>query len=197
MAAGGPSGLSCERGAGSCGSATRTERTPRIVDWGLYRERNAVERLVGEARRQMEDAAFRRDRLQAAVTRLQERLNELRAQEEDARRWAAYRKAEAERDKLAAELAEVYPAFAERLAALLPRIATNDREIDHINAHALPSGSAGSSKTEWRRRASRRCCAYRPSSRRSSIAMRGRKGARCLDRGWPNTSRGEPTPGRR
>jgi transposase len=26
----------------------RTERTPRLVDWGLYRERNVVERLVGK-----------------------------------------------------------------------------------------------------------------------------------------------------
>ena len=39
----GGAGLSCERGAGSCGSATRTERTPRIVDWGLYRERRCRE----------------------------------------------------------------------------------------------------------------------------------------------------------
>jgi hypothetical protein len=65
----------------------------------------------------------------------------LRAAEEDARRWDAYRKAEAERDKLAAELAEVYPVFAERLAELLPRIDANDRQIEHINDRALPSGA--------------------------------------------------------
>ena len=96
---------------------------------------------VAEARRAMEDAAFARDRLSAAVPRLQERLKELRAAEENARRWAAYRKTEAERDKLAAELADVYPPFAERLAELLPRIDANDRQIEQINDHALPSGA--------------------------------------------------------
>ncbi len=25
----------------------RTEKTPRLMDWGLYRERNVIERLVG------------------------------------------------------------------------------------------------------------------------------------------------------
>jgi hypothetical protein len=45
---------------------------------------------VAEPRRQMEDAAFRRERLQTAVTRLRERFEEVRAQEEDERRWVAY-----------------------------------------------------------------------------------------------------------
>ena len=39
------------------------------------------------------------------------------------------------------ELAKVYPAFAQKLAELLPRIAANDREIEYINGHALPSGA--------------------------------------------------------
>ena len=43
------------------------------------------------------------------MPRLQERLKDLRAAEEDARRWVAYNKAKAERDKLAEELARVYP----------------------------------------------------------------------------------------
>src|SRR5947208_1028508 len=45
---------------------------------------------VTAARREMEDAAFRRDRLQTAATRLRERLQEVRAQEEDHRRRLAY-----------------------------------------------------------------------------------------------------------
>jgi hypothetical protein len=49
----------------------------------------------------MEDTAFAHDRLQAALPRLQERLKDLQDAEQDARRWIAYRKAEAERDKLA------------------------------------------------------------------------------------------------
>ena len=32
------------------------------------------------------------------------------------------------------------PAFAQRLAELLPCIAVNDREIEYINGHTLPSG---------------------------------------------------------
>src|SRR6476620_8409613 len=52
---------------------------------------------VAVARHEMEDAAFRRDRMQAAVTRLKERLSEVMAQEEDQRRWLAYEKVKAER----------------------------------------------------------------------------------------------------
>ena len=70
----------------------------------------------GEARRQSEDAAFRRDRLQTAVVRLRERRDELREQEEDERRRVAYDKAKTERDKLAAELADTYPAIARQLS---------------------------------------------------------------------------------
>ena len=97
--------------------------------------------VVIEARRQMEDAAFRRERLQTAVTRLRERLEQVKAQEEDQQRQLVYERVKAERDKLAAELAEIYPAFANKLADLLPRIAANDREIEYINGHALPSGA--------------------------------------------------------
>ena len=96
---------------------------------------------VADARRQMEDAAFRCDRLQTAVTRLRERLEQVKAQEEDQQRQLVYERVKAERDKLAAELAEIYPAFADKLADLLPRIAANDREIEYINGHARPSGA--------------------------------------------------------
>ena len=97
---------------------------------------------VAAARRQMEDAAFRRDRMQAAVAKLGERLSELRAQEEDQRRWQAYEAAKAERDQLAAELREVYPAFAARVADLMARVEANDREIEKCNTRARPSGAA-------------------------------------------------------
>ena len=96
---------------------------------------------VADARRQMEDAAFRCDRLQSAVTRLGERFEDVKAQEEDQRRQLAYDRVKAERDKLAAELAEIYPVFANKLAELLPRIAANDGEIEYVNRQALPSGA--------------------------------------------------------
>jgi chromosome segregation ATPase len=96
---------------------------------------------VAQARRQMEDAAFQRERLQTAVSRLQERLKEVKAQEEDERRWIAYEKAKAERDKLAEELKAIYPSFEAKLSDLLFRIDANDKEIERINDRARPMGA--------------------------------------------------------
>lgn len=94
---------------------------------------------VAKARREMDDAAFRRDRLQVAVSRLGVRLREVRAQEDNRRRQLAYDKARVVRDGLAAELARVYPPFATQLADLMARIAESDRAIEYINARALPA----------------------------------------------------------
>jgi hypothetical protein len=96
---------------------------------------------VADARRQMEDAAFRCQRLQTAVTRLRVRLEQVKAQEEDQQRQLVYERVRQERDQLAVELSAIYPALAHKLAELLPRIAANDREIEYINNHARPSGA--------------------------------------------------------
>ena len=64
---------------------------------------------VADARRQMEDAAFRCDRLQAAVKRLRERLEDVKAQEEDQGRQLVYDRVRQERDQLAAELSAIHP----------------------------------------------------------------------------------------
>ena len=56
-----------------------------------------------DARECMDDAAFKRDRLQAALGKLRERRAELKDQEENARRQVAYDKAKAVRDDLARE----------------------------------------------------------------------------------------------
>lgn len=90
------------------------------------------------ARRQMNDAAFARDRLQTALPKLKQRLKDLRDDVEDARRRALYDKLAAERDSLAAELREAYPSFAEKIADILSRCAANDREIEYLNGHMLP-----------------------------------------------------------
>jgi hypothetical protein len=37
--------------------------------------------------------------------------------------------------------ADLYPAFAKKLAKLLSRVATGDREIEFINNHNLPKGT--------------------------------------------------------
>ena len=60
---------------------------------------------VASARREMEDAAFSRDRMGAAADRLTGRLKEVRRAEEDRRRQAAYDEVKAERDKVAEEIA--------------------------------------------------------------------------------------------
>ena len=43
----------------------RTEKTPRLMDWGLYRERNVVERLVGRLK-EYRRIATRYDKLAAS-----------------------------------------------------------------------------------------------------------------------------------
>ena len=83
-------------------------------------------KAVAEARRQMEDAVFRRERLQTAVSRLKDRLKEVRAQEEDQRRWATYQKLEAERNKLAAELKAIYPSVENQFGKLIVKIEANE-----------------------------------------------------------------------
>ena len=78
--------------------------------------------------------------LTAAVSRLRQRLAEVQASEDQARRLARYHDLERARDQLAAELRTLYPAFAPKLAALLTRIAANDQAIAHLNRNAKPSG---------------------------------------------------------
>jgi transposase len=43
----------------------RTEKTPRLMDWGMYRERNVVERLVGRLK-EYRRIATRYDKLAAS-----------------------------------------------------------------------------------------------------------------------------------
>jgi DNA repair exonuclease SbcCD ATPase subunit len=96
---------------------------------------------VAEARREMEDAQFKRERLQTAVARLQVRLKEAKAEEENQRRRATYEKLKAERDRLAAELKAVYPDIEAKLGKLVSDLERNEREIFFINCHELPAGA--------------------------------------------------------
>ena len=93
------------------------------------------------ARCEMDDAAFRRDRLTAAALRLDDRLKEMLRAEEDARRQVEYDRAKAERDALASEIKEVYPALARQLAELANRMAANDRTLELINRARRPTGA--------------------------------------------------------
>jgi hypothetical protein len=122
-----------ERAAVSSAAVAERSRT-RALDPALSAS------AVAAARRRMEDAQFRRDRMSEAVRRLGERLREVKAQEEQARRREAYDAALAERDKLAKELAHVYPPIAEKLADLAARIASNDDAVERAN-RKLPEGA--------------------------------------------------------
>ena len=93
------------------------------------------------ARREMDDAAFRRDRLTSAASRLDVRLKEMLRAEEDARRRVEYDKARLERDTLAVEIKEVYPALARQLAELANRMAANDQRLELINRARRPTGA--------------------------------------------------------
>lgn len=85
------------------------------------------------ARTAMEDSSFAKERLDAAIGRLRQRLAEVAEAEDDARRLVKYQQVATERDQLAAELAELYPEFAEKLAALLVKIAANDKMVQFTN----------------------------------------------------------------
>jgi hypothetical protein len=92
------------------------------------------------ARREMEDAIFQRDRMQEAVRRLGERLQEVEDEEEWIRRKTKYDEVAAERDKLAIEFEEVYETAARRIADIVARVDANDRFVQFINAASLPKG---------------------------------------------------------
>jgi hypothetical protein len=95
---------------------------------------------VATARHEMDSAAFRRDRLKMAVTRLGVRLGELKAREEDDRRRANYNQVMAKRDKLAAELASIYPTIERQLVDLFARLDANDKEVNYVNTR-LPTNT--------------------------------------------------------
>jgi hypothetical protein len=95
---------------------------------------------AAQARREADDIAFRHSRLRAAADRLRDRLQELRDNEKDAHHRALYEAAKADRDRLAEELAELYPSLTEKLLNLLTRLAASDRAIGGVNGQ-LPRGA--------------------------------------------------------
>jgi hypothetical protein len=92
-----------------------------------------------KARVAMEDAAFTRERVRTVLPRLQTRLKRVVAAEYDANWEPEFKRVEALRDALAAEMREVYPAVVAHLADLFRRMAECDRECSRINGLA-PAG---------------------------------------------------------
>jgi hypothetical protein len=91
---------------------------------------------VKVARREMEDAAFTRDRLLQAWTKLVERIEALKALEADRRMRAEHERVSAERDRLAEEMERMAEPIV-KIAHIVSRIAVCDREIGRLNATSM------------------------------------------------------------
>jgi hypothetical protein len=87
------------------------------------------------ARRAMDDAAFKRDRLTEAAKRLGARVAELRALEEACAQRAEHDQVLAERNRLAEEMGRMAEPMLE-MAHLVSKIEACDREIGRVNATA-------------------------------------------------------------
>ena len=98
-----------------------------------------ISRDAAKARAIMEDAAFTRDRLRTVLPRLQQKHQEVAAQEYRAQWREDYEAHKVERDALATELRELYPNFASKITDLFTRMAANDTELSRLH-QARPSG---------------------------------------------------------
>jgi hypothetical protein len=88
----------------------------------------------------VEHAAFVRDRLLRLKPCLEQRLQEVQA-EEDLMYWYTDQDAiKAKRDELAAELRELYPPFAAKIADLFSRMRAFDAELSWLH-QARPAGT--------------------------------------------------------
>ena len=108
-------------------NAAAGEARARALDPLLSRDE------VKLARCEMEDAAFTRDRLHEAGTKLVKRVEALKTLEADRRRRAEHERILAERDRLAEEMERTVDQIAQ-IAHTVSRIAICDREIGRFNA---------------------------------------------------------------
>jgi hypothetical protein len=90
------------------------------------------------ARREMDDAAFKQDRLQEASAKLAERTEELKALEADRRMQAEHERVRAERDRLAGEMGRMADSIAQ-IAQLVRQAEACDREGGRLNAKSRRS----------------------------------------------------------
>lgn len=110
----------------SAATADAAKIKEEALDPLIYLDANA-------ARAAVENAAFRVTRLSALLPRLQGRLAIVHTQETLAQWHTDYAPLKAERDALAAELREVYPAAVATLTNLFARITANDAEISQLH----------------------------------------------------------------
>jgi hypothetical protein len=96
----------------------------------------ALDPLVADliaARRVMDDAAFKRDRLIEAAKRLSARVDELKALEKARAERAEHEQVLAERNRLAEEMGRMAEPIV-RIAHLVSKIEACDREVGRVNA---------------------------------------------------------------
>lgn len=89
---------------------------------------------VGEAKKQMEDAAFAAERLEQAIPKLEARLRLMEDKDAEIRRRENYREVKAETQKLAEDVAREYPVLVDKLVSLLERISENEYRVRCVNA---------------------------------------------------------------
>jgi hypothetical protein len=97
---------------------------------------NPLAKDVIAARRAMDDAAFKRDRLAEAARRLAQCVGELRALEANRRRRAELERVSAERNRLAEEMARMDEPIVQ-IAHLVSKIEACDREIRNLNVSGV------------------------------------------------------------
>jgi hypothetical protein len=118
--------------------------TEVAITWASEAERaKALDPIVSpdaaKAHAAMQDAAFMRGRLRTVLPRLQQRYQEVVAQEYLAQWEKDYEAVKVEHDALAAEFREVYQQAAAKLVDLLTRMTACDRECHRVNVRA-PAG---------------------------------------------------------
>jgi hypothetical protein len=91
------------------------------------------------ARREMDDAVFRRDRLSAAKKKLAERVEALKALEKERVQRADHERVSAERNRLAEEMSRMAEPIVQ-IAQLVRQIDRCDREIGRLNATSVRLG---------------------------------------------------------
>jgi hypothetical protein len=101
-----------------------------------------------KARAALEDASFTRERLRTVLPRLQTRLKQVVAADYAAKWEPEFKRVEALRDDLAAEMREVYPAVVALLTDLFRRMAECDRECSRVAGTAPPGDNRRLLKVE-------------------------------------------------
>ena len=110
------------------------EEAQRSFDAAKDRALNPATRpdAVAQARKDMEDAQFRRERMGIAASKIEELVKEAQGREAAEAKSQEYKAAKAERDQLAEDL-KAYPELARKLVSLLDRLQRSDKRIAAAN----------------------------------------------------------------